>query len=108
MVLRVAGSSPVSHPEIADPGIYRGLLWQMFYVYILKSLKDNKYYYGHTAGLDARLCDHNKGKVKSTRGRRPLVIHYFETFETKSEASKREYYFKSIDGYIFLKRQKII
>ena len=80
----------------------------MYYTYILKSLKDNKYYYGHTANLDSRLAEHNNGKVKATKGRRPFVIHYYETFETKSEAVKRELFFKTIDGYILLKQQKII
>ena len=80
----------------------------MYFTYILKSLKDGKFYYGHTANLDLRLKEHNGGKVKATRGRRPFIIHYYEEFETKSEAVKRELFFKSIDGYIFLKNQKII
>ena len=80
----------------------------MYYTYILKSLKDGKYYYGHTAGLSSRLKEHNNGKVRATKGRRPFIIHYFETFATKPEAIKRELFFKSIDGYIFLKQEKII
>jgi len=80
----------------------------MFYCYVLKSLKDGKYYYGHTADLDLRLDVHNKGKVKSTKSRVPFIIHYYETFETKGEAAKRETYFKSINGYLFLKEHKII
>lgn len=80
----------------------------MDYTYILKSLKDNKYYYGHSADLDLRLKEHNHGKVKATKGRRPFVVHYYETFATKSEAIKRELFFKSIDGYVLLKQQKII
>lgn len=80
----------------------------VFYAYILKSLKDGKYYYGHTADLNFRLDAHNKGKVRSTKGRKPFVLHYYETFETKPEAAKRETFFKSIDGYIFLKERKII
>jgi len=35
-------------------------------------------------------------------------LHYFEEFETRSEAFKRERFFKSIDGYNYLKSQKII
>ena len=80
----------------------------MYYTYILKSNKDGKYYYGHTADLNSRLKEHNNGKVRATKGRRRLIIHYYETFETKSEAAKRELLFKSIDGYIFLKQEKII
>ena len=79
-----------------------------FYTYILKSEKDNGFYYGHCQNLQQRLLTHNLGKVRSTKSRRPFIIHYFETFETKSEAAKREYYFKSIDGYNWLKTQAII
>ena len=79
----------------------------MYSTYILKSVKDGKYYYGHTADLNSRLREHNNGKVRATKGRRPFIIHYFETFESKSEAVKRELFFKSIDGYIFLRQKGI-
>jgi hypothetical protein len=36
------------------------------------------------------------------------VIHYTETFETKSETLKREMFFNSIDGYNWLINNKII
>ena len=80
----------------------------MFYTYILKSLKDNKFYYGHTEDIENRITEHNRGKVRSTKGRRPFILHYYETFETKSEAAKRELFFKSIDGYLYLKNKGII
>jgi putative endonuclease len=80
----------------------------MFFAYILKSLKDGRFYYGHTSDIEIRLLDHNNGKVKSTKGRRPFLVHYYESFETKSEAVKRELFFKSIDGYLFLKENNII
>ena len=80
----------------------------MFFTYILKSSVDQCHYYGHTKNLDERLEVHNKGRVRSTKGKRPWKVHYFESFDTKSEAYRRELYFKSIDGYNFLKKQKII
>ncbi|RZJ73767.1 MAG: GIY-YIG nuclease family protein [Flavobacterium sp.] len=80
----------------------------MFYSYILKSLKDGRYYYGSTENLDLRLIKHNKGDVKSTKGRRPFIIHFYEVFGTRSEAFKREQYYKSVNGYIYLKEQNII
>ena len=80
----------------------------MFYSYVLKSLEDYKYYYWHTTDLNLRLKEHNDGKVKSTKGRRPFIVHYYETFETKAEAVKRELFFKTINGYIFLKENKFI
>jgi len=80
----------------------------VFYAYILKSIKDGKYYYGSTKDLDERLKTHNAGKMRSTKGRIPFVIHYYETFNSRSDAQKREYFFKSIDGYNWLKNNKII
>ena len=79
-----------------------------FYAYILKSLKDNRYYYGHCEDLTARLAAHNEGRVKSTKSRRPFVLHYYEEFATKLEANRRELFFKSIDGYLYLKSKGII
>ena len=80
----------------------------MFFTYILKSLKDNSHYYGHSKDIGSRLKTHNSGKVRSTKGKRPWMIHYEETFEMKSEAYRRELFFKSIDGYNFLKKRNII
>ena len=80
----------------------------MFYTYILISEKDGKYYYGSCSDLELRLKQHNAGKVRSTKGRRPLRIHYSEEFLTKLEAVRRELFFKSIDGYLFLRASKII
>lgn len=80
----------------------------MYYAYILKSIKDNRYYYGHTENLEKRLMMHNKGKVLSTKDRRPSILHYYEDYSTKREATRREYFFKTIDGYNFLKSKKII
>jgi len=80
----------------------------MFYAYILKSLKDDKYYYGSTSDLDKRLKYHNSGKVRSTKNRQPLILIYSESFETKTLAIKREMFFKSKAGYAWLKNNGII
>ena len=81
---------------------------RMAHAYILKSLKDGGFYYGSTEDLEGRVKAHNSGKVRSTKGRRPLVLHYQEEFETKHEARVRELFFKSIKGYNWLKQQHII
>ena len=40
----------------------------MFYTYILKSQKDQSYYYGSTAkNVSERLDEHNSGKMKYTK-----------------------------------------
>ena len=80
----------------------------MFFAYILKSQKDGKYYYGHTNDLVDRIQRHNNGREKSTKSRRPFVLHYHEKFATREEAARREFFFKSINGYIYLKEKSII
>jgi putative endonuclease len=79
-----------------------------YFAYILKSDYDGTYYYGSTQNIEERLKDHNKGKSTYTKGRRPWKIHYAEEFQTKAEAMKMEKFFKSIDGYNFLKKNNII
>jgi len=80
----------------------------MYYAYILKSMKDNKFYYGSCEDISARVTRHNNGLVKSTKGRRPFVLHYSEGFESRSDAFRREQFFKTIEGYNFLKNEGII
>ncbi len=70
----------------------------MYYIYILKSLKDLGYYVGMTSDISGRLEYHNKGRVRSTKGRRPLVLIYEESFLTRVEARAREKYLKSYAG----------
>ncbi len=62
----------------------------MFYVYILKSKKDNKAYIGSTNDLRNRVKLHNNGKVFSTRLRRPLSLIYYEAYLAESDARRRE------------------
>ncbi|MFA4904947.1 MAG: GIY-YIG nuclease family protein [Candidatus Margulisiibacteriota bacterium] len=64
-------------------------------VYILKSLKDGKYYIGQTSDLEKRIDAHNRGSVKSTKNRRPMELVYSEICASASEARQREHYFKS-------------
>jgi len=80
----------------------------MFYSYILKSQKDNSYYYGSCQNLLKRVDIHNKGKSRYTKSKRPWILIYFEEFNSRSEAYRRELFFKSIDGYKWLKANNII
>jgi putative endonuclease len=80
----------------------------MFFTYILKSEKDNTFYYGSTQDILDRVKHHNSGKVRYTKGHIPYKLHYYESFQTRSEAMLREKFFKSIDGYNWLKTQGII
>jgi putative endonuclease len=78
------------------------------YTYILKSLKDEGYYYGHTSDIEKRLKKHNTKKVRSTKSRVPFMLHYHEIFQTKSEAYVQEMYFKSIEGKKYLREKGIL
>lgn len=64
-----------------------------YYLYILKN-KMSKNYTGIARDLTKRLCDHNLGKVKSTKYGLPWSIVYTETFATLSETKQREWFFK--------------
>ena len=68
------------------------------YVYILRSLKDGKYYIGETTDLAARLAYHNAGKQRSTRYRVPFELIYSEVLTDRTEALKREKQIKSYKG----------
>lgn len=61
-----------------------------FFTYILCSEKTNHYYIGQSEDLKKRLIEHNEGRVKSTKHGVPWRLSYFEEFETRSEAYKRE------------------
>lgn len=70
----------------------------MIFVYILKSLVDKGYYIGISKDLNKRLQDHNKGKTRSTKNRKPFVLVYSEEYENYSLARIREKEIKSYKG----------
>ncbi len=76
----------------------------MFHVYVLLSEADGNLYTGVTSDLERRLREHKHGKVRSTRGRRPLKLLYTEEFATKVEATAREAYFKTPEGGVLKQR----
>ena len=66
----------------------------MNYTYILEC-SDGTYYTGWTIDIKKRLKIHNDGKgAKYTRSRLPVKLAYYETFETKEEAMRREWQIK--------------
>ena len=68
----------------------------MNYVYIIKC-KDGSLYTGWTNNLKKRFKDHCEGKgAKYTKGRGPLELVFFEEYEDKKEAMKREYAIKQL------------
>ena len=67
----------------------------MYYLYILKSLKENYYYKEITDNLERRLSQHFMGKSPSTRTKLPLILLYVEICQSRAEARTIEKYFKS-------------
>jgi len=65
----------------------------MFYCYILYSNKLDKCYVGSTSNPEERLQKHNASNKGFTSTGKPWVIKYTETFETRSQAIKREMQF---------------
>lgn len=76
-----------------------------YYIYILKSLKDNLLYTGYTSDLKKRLEEHNSGKVVSTKNRLPLKLVYFEGCINQQDATHREKYLKTSWGKRYLKER---
>lgn len=66
----------------------------MFYVYILRSLKDRNLYTGSTNDLKRRLAEHNGGKVFSTKERVPFELIYYEAYKSEKDARHREHNLK--------------
>ncbi len=75
----------------------------MYYVYVLKSLKNNKRYVGYTSKKpEVRLKEHNAGSNTFTSKNVPYVLVYFESVDEKTRAIMRERFLKSGQGRKFL------
>lgn len=85
---------------------------ELNYTYILEC-KDGTYYTGWTNNLEKRLKDHNEGRgAKYTKARLPVSLIYYEEFQTKEEAMRREYAIKHMtrkdkDNIIKAYREKV-
>jgi putative endonuclease len=68
----------------------------MYFVYFLKSLKNAKIYTGSTGQLlEKRLRQHNIGLNKWTSENGPFDLIYFESYSCKTDARKRENFYKT-------------
>ena len=77
----------------------------MFYVYVIKSIKDGRVYVGHTSNLKKRFVEHNNGLVPSTKKRRPFKLLYYEGCNILEDAIKRERGLKTGFGRRYLKQR---
>jgi putative endonuclease len=77
----------------------------MYYTYNLQSLRDNQFYTGFTENLKLRFEHHSRGRVESTRQRRPLKLIYYKACLNIEDALSREKYLKTYHGKLFLKKR---
>ncbi|MBC8147282.1 MAG: GIY-YIG nuclease family protein [Bacteroidetes bacterium] len=78
---------------------------KLYFVYVLRSLKDKNFYTGYTENLDRRFEEHNSGKVASTKYRTPFEIVYFEASYNINDALHREKYLKSTYGKRYIRNR---
>ena len=69
-----------------------------------ESKKNKKIYIGYTSDLQRRLTLHNTGEVFSTKPYKPFVLIYYEAYQNKQDALKREGFLKSGWGKNYLRR----
>src|SRR3989344_4371571 len=89
----------------------------LFYVYVLKSIKDGKYYIGYTGNLRKRLEEHKMGKSKSTKHRGEFELISYEACKDELDAKfgapklkvwgkkLREKYMKTTPGLQYLAKR---
>ena len=76
----------------------------MWYVYVIKSLKNGRLYVGSTNDIKRRLNEHNDGiGGKYTKDNRPFKLIFYEAFLNKKDAIKDELFFKTGYGREVLK-----
>ena len=74
----------------------------MYFVYVLQSKKDHKWYTGSANDLRKRFKEHSDGRVLSTRRRGPFDLIYYEACLNEQDARQREKYLKSGPGKRYL------
>jgi putative endonuclease len=108
------GSNPTLSASLRPPSevirrIGQGYGWQaiknMWYVYILRSSRDNNLYIGSTNNIGRRLNEHNSGKVDSTKNRIPFSLEAYLAVKDKSRAIELEQYLKTGSGKALLQKR---
>jgi predicted GIY-YIG superfamily endonuclease len=77
----------------------------MWYVYVLRSLKDNNIYIGSTNDVRRRLYQHNSAEVDSTKNRIPFTLEAYIAVKDKAKAIELEQYFKTGSGKAILQKR---
>ena len=77
----------------------------MVYVYVIQSGLDGGLYIGMSGNLRRRFLEHQNGESRSTKGRRPWKLIYYEAYIEEQDAIGREQFLKSGGGRKFLDKQ---
>jgi predicted GIY-YIG superfamily endonuclease len=77
----------------------------MWYVYILRSVKDKDLYVGSTNNIRRRLNEHNSGKVDSTKRRIPFSLEAYIAVKDQAITIELEQYFKTGSGRALLQKR---
>ena len=75
----------------------------MFYTYVLRSKKNERWYTGFTGDLRKRFNEHNTNRVRSTKHRGPFELVYYEACYYEEDARSRENFLKSGMGKRYLR-----
>ena len=78
---------------------------EIFYTYIIESLKNHNWYIGHTNNINRRLDEHNSGQNKSTVNKGPWKLIFLMDFETNVEANRFEIKLKKIRNKDFIRKE---
>ena len=83
--------NPLVYLERPVKGLFLLHMLEVYYTYVLYSIRYDKIYIGFTSDLKTRLLSHNTLATKGWTIRfRPWEILFYEEFSTKAEAIKRE------------------
>lgn len=74
---------------------------EKFYTYILYSISKNKYYVGQTIDIQKRIFEHN---ITKNLGVNDWVLKYFESFNSRAEAVRREVEIKKKKSRFYIEK----
>jgi len=73
-----------------------------YFVYILYSQKNDRYYVGQTQNLEERMERHNCGRNKSTKSGIPWSLVHLEVVTDRSAALTKERHIKNLGSKRYL------
>ena len=74
------------------------------FVYILRCLKNNRFYIGSSTDINRRLHQHEKGNVKATRNLKPFKLELSQEYDKLDIARKIEQRLKKFKRKDFIEK----